>query len=337
MLLTHTGEFVMTFLERPAGIKPCLFSLGGAGVLYPDAKCMTKRRSSLGLVRSRQAAAELLLVVGLFTAQANNLFVSDWATHSIFKYTPDGVRTTFASGLSSPEGLAFDQAGNLYVGNAGSEVVRITPAGETSVFAIGLINPYGLAFNHAGDLFVSTDSGTVFRITPDGAKSTFASGFAFPFGIAFDSAGNLFVADAGHYQIVKVTPAGQSSVFAYGIYNYPEGMAFNSSGDLFISQNGGGVLRFTPDGNSSGVASGSSTWLGMAFDQSGVLFVADFTGNGIFKIAPDGVKSAFVSDVRPFGMAFEGIGLPVPEPSLSNLLLVGFTAGFLGTNPLRRR
>ena len=33
----------------------------------------------------------------------------------IYKITPDGVPSTFASGLNGPLGLAFDSAGNLFV------------------------------------------------------------------------------------------------------------------------------------------------------------------------------------------------------------------------------
>ena len=34
---------------------------------------------------------------------------------NIYKITPAGLRTTFASGLDRPTGLAFDSAGNLFV------------------------------------------------------------------------------------------------------------------------------------------------------------------------------------------------------------------------------
>ena len=44
---------------------------------------------------------------------AGNLFLSDG--HSIFKYAPDGTKSTFAAGLDHPTGLAADAAGNVYV------------------------------------------------------------------------------------------------------------------------------------------------------------------------------------------------------------------------------
>ena len=48
------------------------------------------------------------------SAPAQNLFVSDFASGNIYEFTPEGVRSTFVSGLAGP-GLAFDTAGNLFV------------------------------------------------------------------------------------------------------------------------------------------------------------------------------------------------------------------------------
>jgi hypothetical protein len=44
---------------------------------------------------------------------AGNLFVG--AGHSVFKYTPDGTKSTFATGLKYPLGLCFDDKRNLFV------------------------------------------------------------------------------------------------------------------------------------------------------------------------------------------------------------------------------
>ena len=44
---------------------------------------------------------------------AGNLFEADFNTGHIYEFTPGGVRSTFATGLHSPWGLAFDSAGYL--------------------------------------------------------------------------------------------------------------------------------------------------------------------------------------------------------------------------------
>src|SRR5947209_12775856 len=71
-------------------------------------------------------------------AQQFPLYGSMEGGDRIMKFTSGGVGSIFAdfnAGLSTPTGLAFDAAGNLYVANANSAtVVRLTPAGSASVF-----------------------------------------------------------------------------------------------------------------------------------------------------------------------------------------------------------
>jgi hypothetical protein len=110
---------------------------------------------------------------------------------NIYKIGPNGVPSTFASGLNGPLGLAFDSAGNLFVASFGGTILKFTPGGSRSTFAIGLNDPEGLAFDSAGNLFVS-DGGSILEFSPNGALTIFASGFGRAVGLAFDSAGNLF-------------------------------------------------------------------------------------------------------------------------------------------------
>jgi sugar lactone lactonase YvrE len=129
---------------------------------------------------------------GLAFDRTGNLFVGDQSGH-IYKFTPDGTRSTFVSvPFFDLEGIAFDAAGNLFVvrGNEGA-VVEITPGGVESVFASGLGLPAGLAFDSTGNMFVAdpeggtNGAGVIFEITPNGDKSIFASGLNDPLELAF--------------------------------------------------------------------------------------------------------------------------------------------------------
>lgn len=58
-----------------------------------------------------------------------------------------------------------------------------------STFASGLSPPFGLAFDVVGNLFEADfGSGTIFEFTPNGMKSTFVSGLKQPISLAFEPA-----------------------------------------------------------------------------------------------------------------------------------------------------
>ena len=152
------------------------------------------------------------------SAQAQNLFESDGVSGNIYEFTPGGAQSTFASGLSSPYGIAFNSAGDMFVANGGNvNITEITPGGVESTFASVSHGAVGLAFNSAGDLFAA-DSGNIYEFTPGGARSTFASGLSEAMGLAFNSAGDLFAADCcigTNYEcnIYEYTPGGARSIF----------------------------------------------------------------------------------------------------------------------------
>ena len=59
------------------------------------------------LLATIASVATVLLPICAFAAP-QILFESDFQSGTIFKFTPDGTRITFASGLSGPVGLALD-------------------------------------------------------------------------------------------------------------------------------------------------------------------------------------------------------------------------------------
>src|SRR5208282_395292 len=229
------------------------------------------------------------------SAQAQNLFVSDYANDTvgsgnIYEYMPSGVQSTFASGLSGPAGLAFNSAGDLFEADELSgNIYEFTPGGVQSAFASRLPNPNGLAFDSAGNLFVSClggQAGTqiIVKITPSGVQSTFASGLYYPYALAFDSAGNLFECGLGgpNNYIYEFTPSGIKTIFSTATLSGSSGLAFNSTGNLFD--------------------------------------VNPFYGN-IFQFTPGGTRTTFASGLSsPSFIAFQGETLPVPEPSALALL-----------------
>ena len=131
--------------------------------------------------------------------------------------------------LNSPRGLAFDSTGNLFVANYGSNAIeRFTPGGVASFFAGNVNSPFDLAFDSAGRLYASHGLDTILRFTPDGTASVFANTTpsSFAYGLAFDSAGRLFNSGRNGNIIDEFTTAGVRSTFDTAGLNFPTFIAF---------------------------------------------------------------------------------------------------------------
>src|SRR5204862_157942 len=90
--------------------------------------------------------AMALLPISVLAAPGD-LYEADNSSNTIFKFAPDGTKSTFASGLNRPFGLAFDGSGNLFEADQGSGTIFVfTPFGTKSTFVSGLSGPSGLAF-----------------------------------------------------------------------------------------------------------------------------------------------------------------------------------------------
>jgi sugar lactone lactonase YvrE len=246
----------------------------------------------------------------------------------IYEYLRPGAQNIFASGLSWPRGVAFDSAGNLFVGTSSvngsasqGSVVKITPDGVQSTFAtMDCCDtfPSGLAFDSGGNIFVNvlhTSSFEIDKFTPDGVQSTFADPpGVIGFGLAFDSAGNLCTGvnfESGPAQIWKYLPDGTPSVFATASspsYSFND-LAFDRFGNLFVSAgNGLGqclIVMYAPNGTESTFATGINSVRGLAFDNAGNLFVADVLGGNILKFTVGGTMTVFASGIAgPQFLAF---------------------------------
>lgn len=123
-----------------------------------------------------------------------------------------GGVTTFVSGLHRPEGITFDDLGNLYVAEtATNQILKVTPNGNVSVLvpsSAGITEPDNVLFNSTyGILFVTEDAspGRILIVDPNtGLTTTLAKGLSYPQGMAFDTAGNLYVSEQGLDRVFKI-------------------------------------------------------------------------------------------------------------------------------------
>src|SRR3989449_2992462 len=135
---------------------------------------------------------------------------------TLFPYTtlfrsPTAKIAVSTTGLSQPEGLAFDAAGDLYVANVSNNSITVYAAGTTGNATptatiagnnTGLSGPEGIALDAAGHLYVANNGNSTITVYAAGATgnatptATIAggnTGLNQPLGIALDGAGRLYV------------------------------------------------------------------------------------------------------------------------------------------------
>src|SRR6516164_7357860 len=189
--------------------------------------------------------------IGLAVDPASgNLYVADAGNNRILRFpspfsnpanfTPDAVLgqadfTTFgasssSSGLSQPEALAFDTAGNLWVADSGNNRVIRYPAsvldGRSAPQADIVVGQKDFGFSGAS-------------LSP--------TGFSSPRGVALDPQNNLYVADTGNARVLHfkgpITASnptadiclGQSNCSSRVIVNPPTSASMSTPTGLFVT------------------------------------------------------------------------------------------------------
>src|SRR5712692_1692628 len=226
----------------------------------------------------------------------------------------NGINMVDAGTLSSPNALAIDSEGHLFVSDTSNNRV------------LGWKSAASFQNDTAADLWLGQP--TVQHSNPLGIG---VKGFVFPLGLAVEPAtGNLFVADLGNNRVIRFpkpfanpsrvepdavygqpdfnTRAANSSGITGRSMNGPRGVAFDTQGDLWVADTGNNrILRFpasvlntsnpaadlalgqpdlqsaSPDAGGTISASGFDTPFALTFDARNNLYVADYRNTRVLK------------------------------------------------------
>lgn len=302
--------------------------------------------------------ASLLDPKGVALDSAGNLYIAEYSR--IRKVSIGGIITTVAGSgpigfsgdggpaiaarLSSPGGLAFDSAGNLFVADVGNNRIR-------------KIDPAGVITTVAGS------GNTAF--TGDGGPAT-AAGLDRPVDVGVDAARDLYIVDSGHSRIRKVNAAGVIQTIAGNGTNVirtfpstglpaadsvcnPDGLSVDFAGNVYISSCDR-ILRLavttltliagTSESGYSGdvgpaVAAELNRPRDIAVDGAGNIIIADsgngrlrrfqiggiivsIAGNGLYKYSGDGGPATSATLQFPSGVALDSGGNTYLADSYNN-------------------
>ena len=156
----------------------------------------------------------------------------------------------------TPQGVAVDGAGNVYISDAVNNAVKEMPAGCHSSSCVttlggGFSFPAGVAVDGAGKVYISDAANNAVKEMPadchsSGCVTTLGGGFDYPTGVAVDGAGNVYVADKDN-NAVKEMPAGCHSSNCVttlgGGFNEPIGVAVDSAGNVYVTDEGNSAVK----------------------------------------------------------------------------------------------
>jgi streptogramin lyase len=259
---------------------------------------------------------------------ALNSAPNDWTISITY-----GGCTPACGGLNTPESLAIDSTGDVWVANYNGGVVSEfsptgVPASATGFPGAGLEQSHSIAIDASGNAWVANyqsvsgannhDDGSVSQFSPAGVE---LSGYGYtvggiynPLAIAADSTGAIWVADYGDSSASLLNDSGSaiSSSNGYGHSDIAEtsAVAVDASHNAWFAVQSG-AARITPGGAVTNFSC-CDTPDGIAIDPSGNVWIADYLASAVVELTSTGsVANRTTLDngnVRPRGIAIDGAG-----------------------------
>lgn len=242
------------------------------------------------------------------------IYIADRLNHAVRRVNSDGKMVTIAGTLGTmgssgdngpataatlfePQGIAFDNQGNLYIADSGtgnSAIRKVDTNGTITTFAGGsfgtngegvqataaqMFIPTDIDVDSAGNVYVVEEGrATVRKISTDGMITTIAgragllgngtngpataTRMMLPKGVAVDANGNVYVADSDNHAIRKIDANGNISNFV-GVVNFQ-----GTSGD-----------------NGPALSARLDTPMDVMIDSNNNVYVSTFGGDVVRKVS----------------------------------------------------
>jgi sugar lactone lactonase YvrE len=353
---------------RKVGSNGIITTVAGGGTNNPgDGGAATNALLNNPLGVAVDAAGNLFIAAGPIRKVDTNGIITTVAGGS-YGYSGDGGAATNAA-LKSPNGVAVDAVGNLFIADSGNYVIRkvnasgiiTTVAGNGSYGYSGdggaatnaaLTSPNGVAVDTAGNLFIVDTfnycirkvniNGIITTVAGIGSSGSSGDGVAatnaalnYPLGVGLDAVGDVFIADDQDQRIRKVgtngiittvagyrTPgySGDGGLATLAKINYPHGVAVDAAGNLFIADGGNYVIRqvFNPN-----ILVTAST---LTLNNVG------FANAGAYDVVVSGPYGSVTSSVVNLAITLPPLFLSTPQFSIGNTNFTFLLSGPSGSN-----
>ena len=264
---------------------------------------------------------------------SGDLFGTMRCTGALYRIHLDGSWETVlpGNGMSSPDVMAFNPAGELLVNNNESgAIVKIQgDRGQYFTSVWSFTPPYAaLAFLPSGEFYYSEAAPGrtpyLSLISPDGDVIHVTESLDFPSGLAFDTSGQLYSVESMPGTVVKVSSSGTVTPWASGLTR-PQPLAADSLGNLYVGDYSGFLQD--PD-NEAEVVDTDRLW---QVDPSGIkthlldhefrmiaispydeVFISGKVGNyyyGVLRVNTDqSLTPIAIGFLDPVGLAFDVVG-----------------------------
>jgi len=271
-----------------------------------------------------------------------------------------GLALTANAQLNNPNGIALDSSGNLWVANSGAnQVLELDPANGVVLNTIteAISSPTRLAFS-GDDLYVTNignNTVTVYSMLTLTLEKTISNAaINRPMGVAVDAYGDVYIADNSANNVIALNIGGglvetltkdtsgyqfdAPGALAIHGQNIYAGFGPGSGENAVISFNVGEFLTGDPLAirvYNDNVNTGPT---GVAFDNSGDVWISEFYSGTAVKYAPSSSKKPVLvisQDVGgPEGIALDSSGNVYVSNSSLNTITVYNSSGTL-INTLR--
>jgi sugar lactone lactonase YvrE len=180
------------------------------------------------------------------------LYVSDLTESFILIYqqgdTGAGPIGEIVNGISSPEGLAVDKSGTLYVANIGNNTVTEYPAGATSpsvTLSTDISNPLDVSVDSNDNVYVTESSaGEILEFEPGSSSPNETVSLARADVATNSKNDDVYVthnvSSEGH--VVRCKPLSSSCKNLGITVGFAQGIAIDSQGNLLVGDVYGGVI-----------------------------------------------------------------------------------------------